>query len=368
MLFDLPDLLQAEHAGRALAFQLCKHNDKIDILVDASLEGAAALAAARHLSNLGQKVKISLADEKMKANDVFLAQLKVIDRMKLPLVQANEKALRKQAFALDGIGLESKRKARGGFAARDFLSAKHPGRWDKFFSGDNPFIAKARKEDSLPVDRIRSIDLAAINDYSLPGICLMENAGIAATVIAAEMLKSAGKPVAIVAGSGNNGGDALVVARGLLEKGESVRVYLLGEGDKLRGDARVNYLLLRNLTGGIVDILPDDEDSLQAIFANAKLIVDGMFGTGLTRDLEGKPARTVAAINKSGVPILALDLPSGLDGDTGEIRGCCVNAAATVTFAAPKPGFWLGEGKKMCGKVFLADIGCPEKILRKARK
>jgi NAD(P)H-hydrate epimerase len=184
------------------------------------------------------------------------------------------------------------------------------------------------------------------------GLTLMENAGRAVAGEAARMA-SRGARVSVVCGPGNNGGDGFVAARHLREAGFNVVVSLLGPRDSLNGDVAA---MAKRWTGTI--------DPLAfAAFDGADLVVDALFGAGLTRPLEDTAATVVEAINRAGVPVLAVDVPSGLDGTTGQASGPVVRASRTVTFFRRKPGHLLLPGRRLCGPVSVADIGIPAKVL-----
>ena len=182
-----------------------------------------------------------------------------------------------------------------------------------------------------------------------PGIVLMEKAGraVADAILARHQV---GTPVAVVCGPGNNGGDGFVCARLLAERGCKVRVMLLGERSVVKGDAA---LALQRWTGEVTLI---DADAL----AKTGAIVDALFGAGLSQPLSGIAAEAVVAINAAkdaGVPVLAVDLPSGIDGTTGTVQGVAVRANETITFCRKKPGHLLLPGRMFAGEVRVADIG-----------
>ena len=188
-------------------------------------------------------------------------------------------------------------------------------------------------------------------EAGVPSLTLMESAG--AAVADAIEARYGQRETLVLCGPGNNGGDGFVVARLLREKGWPVRVGLLGARDKLKGDAAVNA---RNWPG---EIEPARADAI----GGAALIVDALFGAGLDRDIEGEAAGIIAAMDRSGVPVIAVDVPSGLDGATGAVRGVAPRAALTVTFFRKKPGHVLLPGRELCGEVVLADIGIPQGAL-----
>ena len=180
---------------------------------------------------------------------------------------------------------------------------------------------------------------------------LMVKAGTAVAAVAMRSVEKGGR-VLIVAGPGNNGGDGFVAARQLHDKGYGVRVVLVGERDTLRGDAATAAGLWH------LPILPFSS----ALCKWADLIVDALYGAGLSRPIEGAAAEAVGAINASGKPLLAVDVPSGLDGNTGAAAGPVIKATKTVTFFRRKPGHLLLPGRELCGDVTLADIGIPDEV------
>jgi NAD(P)H-hydrate epimerase len=183
-----------------------------------------------------------------------------------------------------------------------------------------------------------------------PGAVLMENAG--AAVAQAILKRWSMRPVAILCGPGNNGGDGFVTARHLAESGWKVRLALLAPRDHLHGDARHHA---DRWSGTIEPLTP-------AVLEGAELVVDALFGAGLSRALEGPAAETLAAAAAQALPTVAIDVPSGLMGDTGEILGA-VAAVLTVTFFRKKPGHLLSPGRVLCGEVVVADIGTPPSVL-----
>ena len=208
-------------------------------------------------------------------------------------------------------------------------------------------------------EEIREVDRIAIEDYAMPGVILMENAGRGATQMALEMLGDREHPrVSIVCGRGNNGGDGYVVARHLDNRGIGVTVHLLAPRDKIGGDALINLQIAEKMKLDIRDAAAGELD-----FAGSGLIVDAMLGTGLSGEVREPFRAAIRAINAAAKPVLAIDIPSGLDANTGEILGTCVRATRTATFALPKIGFTRKSGPAMCGNVTVVDIGVPREIL-----
>jgi hydroxyethylthiazole kinase-like uncharacterized protein yjeF len=186
----------------------------------------------------------------------------------------------------------------------------------------------------------------------ISGSDLMENAGRAVADATAGMKC---RRVIIVAGPGNNGGDGFVAARHLLKRGYIVRLCFVGEPKKLKGDAA---LAAERWSGTV-------EEASPAALSNCDIIVDALFGAGLDRDVEGLPRTMIGAMNASGVPIIAVDLPSGVNGTTGAVMGVAVNATRTVTFFRRKTGHLLLPGRLHCGATEVADIGIPDSVLDK---
>ncbi len=184
------------------------------------------------------------------------------------------------------------------------------------------------------------------------GIDLMESAG-RAVAEAAAALRPSGSRVVVVAGPGNNGGDGFVAARLLAERGYRVDVLLAGEAARLKGDAA---LAAKKWNGPVLSAQPDG-------LAGAQIVIDALFGAGLDRSVEGLPRAMIEAMNAQAAPVLAVDLPSGINGTSGAVMGAAVNAAATVTFFRKKPGHVLLPGRLYCGTITVADIGIPATVL-----
>jgi NAD(P)H-hydrate epimerase len=187
------------------------------------------------------------------------------------------------------------------------------------------------------------------------GLTLMEAAGSA---IAREVeRRRPGGPVVVLCGPGNNGGDGFVAARRLAAGGWSVRLALLGEASRLSGDAAA---AAGRWTGRVLPLAPD-------VLDGGALVVDALFGAGLARPIDGVARAVIEAINARRLPCLAVDLPSGVAGDSGQILGAAPRAAATVTFFRRKPGHLLQAGRLLCGEVIVADIGIPDAVLEQIR-
>jgi ADP-dependent NAD(P)H-hydrate dehydratase / NAD(P)H-hydrate epimerase len=188
----------------------------------------------------------------------------------------------------------------------------------------------------------------------ISGSDLMENAGRAVADATAGMER---RRVIVVAGPGNNGGDGFVAARHLSKRGYIVRLCFVGESKKLKGDAA---LAAERWSGTV-------EEASPAALSNCDIIVDALFGAGLDRDVEGLPRTMIGAMNASGLPIIAVDLPSGVNGTTGAVMGVAVSATRTVTFFRRKTGHLLIPGRLRCGTTEVADIGIPDSVLDKVK-
>jgi NAD(P)H-hydrate epimerase len=241
---------------------------------------------------------------------------------------------------------------------------------------------------------VRGLDERASAELGMPTLLLMENAGRGAAGWLAELAgaippDAGGRPftpppslpepeiphgpppplILVLCGPGNNGGDGGVVARHLDAWGFPVRVVWFARNDQLRGDAATQRDILAK--SGIAqtswfDDHPADEvdpEAIRTLLAGAGWLVDGLLGTGLSRPVEGPLRTVIEAINRSGKPVFTLDLPSGLDADTGQPLGVAVRAEATATFAAPKIGFSAPGAAEYTGEVAVIDIGLPRRLL-----
>ncbi len=213
----------------------------------------------------------------------------------------------------------------------------------------------------LSASQMQDLDRQAIEEFGIPGIVLMENAGRG---MAGHILdRFAGLkpgPVLVLAGKGNNGGDGYVIGRHLMEQGWQVETLVLAEPSAVNGDAAVNLKILQAL-GGSVAFAPDEHSLEHALAGTAApcLLVDALFGTGLMKPVAGRYAQAIDWMNRSTAPVAAVDIPSGIDASSGEILGCCVSAELTVTFAFPKIGQVSYPGAGHVGELVTVDIGIP---------
>ncbi|HAU38225.1 MAG TPA: NAD(P)H-hydrate epimerase [Phycisphaerales bacterium] len=211
--------------------------------------------------------------------------------------------------------------------------------------------------------QVREIDRFAIEQFGVPGAVLMENAGRNAADAAERLLaRMAGRSAAVVAGGGNNGGDGFVIARHLALRGVRVVTFLLAQPDAIAGDARINLDILRALGHDLRDASADPAGLGEQLRA-FDLIVDAIGGTGVRGALRGVQAQAVEQINAAGRPVLAVDIPTGLDCDTGQAEGPAVRAVLTVTFVARKVGFDAPGADRYTGEVVVADIGIPAELV-----
>ena len=212
--------------------------------------------------------------------------------------------------------------------------------------------------------QMRAFDAHAIGACAVPGVVLMENAGRgAADVIERELLGGCAKSrrIVVVCGTGNNGGDGFVVARHLVARGADVKTWLVGRVDATKGEARANLEALGGIGGAVHEIGADVQPLRDALSAT-ELVVDALFGTGLDRHLAGANAEVVAAMNEATAPKAALDVPSGLDADTGVPLGVAVRAELTITFAHHKLGLLTPGGAHYGGRLVVVDIGVPASL------
>lgn len=214
----------------------------------------------------------------------------------------------------------------------------------------------------LTAEQMRDLDRQAIEEIGIPGLVLMENAGRASAGMLLERFGDRDGTVLILCGKGNNGGDGFVVARHLRNRGIEVEVLVLAPQEKIGGDAAVNLAILERC-GQKIRFVCDDESLAAALAASrAGLVVDALFGTGLASEVRGHYRQAIAWINDSGLPVAAIDIPSGVDAGSGRILGCAVRADLTLTFAAAKLGHLLAPGAQHCGRLEVLDIGIPKHL------
>jgi NAD(P)H-hydrate epimerase len=211
----------------------------------------------------------------------------------------------------------------------------------------------------LTREAVRAVDLDAVERLGVPSLVLMENAGLRATRAIVDRFPENLSNVAIIGGPGQNGGDGWVVARQLFNRGFTPCPVLVGRDRNVRGDARTNLDALRNLG---VEVPATNRQGFKVVnraLKNATLVVDALFGTGLDRPVRGEYAKAIRQMNRCGAPCVALDLPSGVDANTGNVLETAIRAALTVTFASYKRGLYQFPGAGVAGEVLCASIGIP---------
>ena len=232
----------------------------------------------------------------------------------------------------------------------------------------SPAAIRGRKKEAivplLPImyltrAQVREIDRRAIEQYHIPGVVLMENAARAAAQVAFGMLKNpSDAEVLILCGGGNNGGDGLAAARHLHNLGIRVKIALTTDPAKYGGEALVNWQIVTAMK------MPMERATPQLIHdSDAALVVDAIFGTGLSQPPRDPFGQIAAAVNERKKPVLAIDIPSGMDCDTGQPLGPCIAATQTITFVAWKTGFFFPVALPFLGTVIVGDIGCPRELI-----
>jgi len=207
------------------------------------------------------------------------------------------------------------------------------------------------------VNEMRAMDSEAIRSYGIQEILLMENAGIGAYTVLLNEFGIEGKTCLIICGLGNNGGDGFVVARKIHSARGKAKVCILGDPQKYSDSARMNLDILSRMPVEVRQVASVGE--IENDLASCDVVVDAIFGTGLTRDVAGLHADIIDAVNASTKPVLSLDIPSGVNGDNGKVMGRAVAADWTVSFGLPKTGNMLLPGYDLCGRLFVTHISFP---------
>ena len=207
------------------------------------------------------------------------------------------------------------------------------------------------------VAEMRAMDKAAIDQYSLAEELLMENAGHAAYTVLAQEIGIPQKTFLVLCGLGNNGGDGFVVARKIHSGGGAVQVYILGDTSAYKGAAKLHLDRLSRLPVPIQQLT--DVNVFRPEVARCDGLIDAIFGTGLTREVTGLHGAVIDLLNAHHTPVLSLDIPSGVHGDTGQIMGTAVRAEYTVTFGLPKLGNLLFPGYELGGKLYVSHLSFP---------
>ncbi len=219
----------------------------------------------------------------------------------------------------------------------------------------------------VKASEMQEMDRLTIEEIGIPGVVLMENAARGASrVFLAHFAPPPDSRVLILCGRGNNGGDGYVMARVLHEAGLKVTVLVLAEFDKIAGDALVNLEILRRMGLDILEVPSEEQWKKQRrLLKDCDFIIDGLLGTGLNSSVRGFYARVIEEVNRANKPVTAIDIPSGLNADTGQVMGIALQADLTVTFGFPKVGQLVFPGAGLVGRLVLIDIGIPDAVVER---
>ena len=221
----------------------------------------------------------------------------------------------------------------------------------------------------VTASEMQEMDRQTIESFGIPGRVLMENAGRGATRMLLDQFDGiTNKRIGVIAGRGNNGGDGFVIARYLSQKGIDITVYLLSEKARIKGDAAANLKLLSPLNIPVIE-MPDQQSfpAHKTGMLHREIWIDAILGTGLKSDVKGYFKQVIDFINGLNKPVFSVDIPSGLNSDTGQVCGTCVRACATATFAFAKTGHLFYPGADHTGNLEIIDIGIPDHIAKNVR-
>lgn len=219
----------------------------------------------------------------------------------------------------------------------------------------------------VTASEMRDMDRLTINDAGIPGVVLMENAAKGATEVFMEHFNpTEDSAIFVICGKGNNGGDGYVMARYLHNRGMKVSVIIAGDKSTISGDALVNLSVIEKLGIEISEIIDDTAfETLYQRLSECSYIIDGIFGTGLNSPVTGIYKKIIDAVNNANKPVMSIDIPSGMNSDTGDIMGAAIKADLTVTFGFAKPGHYVYPGASLTGRLVTLDIGIPRMISEK---
>jgi NAD(P)H-hydrate epimerase len=220
---------------------------------------------------------------------------------------------------------------------------------------------------AVTAEEMRTLDRDTIEEVGVPGVVLMENAGRGAVCVLSQTFPDLeSRRIAVISGTGNNGGDGFVIARGLIQRGVTVDVYLAGGRDQVSGDAKLSLEILHKLGVSIHEVGTESGCMpIEIPWASYTLIIDALLGTGLHSEVRGLYKELIEAINRTDAPVMDVDIPSGLCSDRGLPLGVAVEAQVTATFGLPKIGQFLYPGRTHCGELWVIDIGIPHQIVEK---
>jgi len=214
------------------------------------------------------------------------------------------------------------------------------------------------------VEEMRDLDRRAVSEHGVPEQILMENAGLGAAHVIADELGVEGVRFCVLCGAGNNGGDGLVVARKLASNRGQVRVFVIGDPDGYGASSRLNLEMAAK--AGLTVEIGASTAAVEATIRDSDAVVDGLLGTGLKREVGGQYRELIELVNASGLPVFSLDIPSGVDGNTGLVRGVAVAADSTITFGLPKLGNLLYPGAELGGRLYVTHISYPVELQQSA--
>jgi NAD(P)H-hydrate epimerase len=234
-------------------------------------------------------------------------------------------------------------------------------RFEKFVS---EFIVRPQKAEAITAVQMQAIDVQTQREFGISSLILMEHAGTRVAEVALGVLKTIkGKRVAIFSGKGNNGGDGFVAARHLVNHNVDVKVYLAGSKGNLSEDSLANLQILSRMGVDVKEITDLTTFKMtKEKLRGSSLIIDGLIGTGLTRQTRGLLHDLIEFLNAQDIRTLSIDVPSGLNATTGFVEGVAVKADYTVTLGLPKKGLFINQGPDFCGQIILTDIGIPRKL------
>jgi len=210
---------------------------------------------------------------------------------------------------------------------------------------------------------MQRLDLLAQEKYGIPSLILMENAGRSAADVVWKMLGKKKKSVVVVCGSGNNGGDGLVCARHLINRGAEAGIFMIGGEKELKTDVRINSDILKKSGYNVRRIRGNRGlSALAGALKRCTIVVDAIFGIGFHGEVREPHASIIERINRAKKPVAALDVPSGLDALSGRASQPCIKARSTITFGFPKTGLIRNDGPRYAGRVIIADISFPRRL------
>ena len=219
------------------------------------------------------------------------------------------------------------------------------------------------KREIVTSARMKRLDRLAILHFKIPALLLMENAGRSVAESAARWLIGSGKQIVIFAGKGNNGGDGLAAGRHLANRRFRVKIWIIGNPAEYGSDSKQNYEIVRRMKIPMVRLTRTNLRQTARDVRAADLLIDALFGVGLTRPIQEPYASVIRLLNDSKKRVLSVDLPSGLHADTGAVMGACVKAGRTVTLGFAKRGLYFNQGPRYAGKVEVADISIPSNLI-----